>query len=139
MSRLDAITAVLAIPAVEENGEQRDARPGEAVLDDYVKGLEDRYAEFSSRGDGASELDEIWSELLGQPAIVNDADFGIYEKKGLVYPAILMNPARITAGDDHAKFILTVISDGFCRSCFGDSGRFQGKRLDRRARSQHDY
>ena len=84
MSRLDAITAVLAIPVVEENGEQRDARPGEPVLDDYVKGLEDRYAEFSNRGDGASELDEIWSELLDQPAIVNDADFGIHEKKGLV-------------------------------------------------------
>lgn len=99
MSRLDAITAVLAIPVVEENGEQRDAQPGEAVLDDYVKRLEDRYAEFSSRGDGASELDAIWSELLDQPAIVNDADFGIYEKKGLVYPAILMNPAGITAGD----------------------------------------
>ena len=99
MSRLDAITAVLAIPVVEENGEQRDARPGETVLDDYVKGLEDRYAEFSSRGDGPSGLDSIWTELLDRPVIVNDADFGIYEKKGLVYPAILMNPARITAGD----------------------------------------
>ena len=99
MSRIDAITAVMAIPVVEENGEERDARPGEAVLDDYVKGLEDRFADFNRRAGGPSGLDTVWTDLLGQPAIVNDADFGIYEKKGLVYPAILMNPAGITAGD----------------------------------------
>ncbi len=100
MSRLDGITAVLAIPAVEEHGELRDARPGEALLDEYVRGLEDRFAEFTARSGGQpSEMDQTWSELLGRPARVDGADFGIYEKKALAYPAILMDPARIAASD----------------------------------------
>ena len=44
-------------------------------------------------------MDRIWSELLGQPVRVNEADFGIYEKKGLAYPAILIDPAAIVTVD----------------------------------------
>jgi hypothetical protein len=100
MNRLDCITAVLAIPAVEVEGELRDARPGEQVLDDYVRRLEDGFAEFTVRtATQPSGMDQIRSELLNQPTRVDGADFGIYEKKGLAYPAILINPARIAASD----------------------------------------
>lgn len=112
MSRLDCITAVLAIPAVEENGELRDARPGEAQLDDYVRELEDRFAEFTARaGDQPSQMDRVWSELLDQPARVDGADFGIYEKKGLAYPAILMDPTRIAATD--GTTLVDMITESF--------------------------
>ncbi|UCG73076.1 MAG: hypothetical protein JSV45_01405 [Chromatiales bacterium] len=112
MSPLDGITAVLAIPAVEENSELRDARPGEAVLDDYVKGLEDRFAAFTARdGDQPSGMDEAWSELLNEPVRVGRADFGIYEKKGLAYPAILMDPAQIAARD--GSVLVDVITKRF--------------------------
>lgn len=112
MNRLDGITAVLAIPAVEENGGVRDARPGEAVLDDYLRHLEDRFADFKARTeDQPSTLDGIWSELLGQPVRVDGVDFGIYEKKGFAYPAILMNPARIVAADGMA--LVDRITEGF--------------------------
>lgn len=112
MSRLDGITAVLAIPAVEENGELRDARPGEAVLDEYVKGLEDRFAEFTTRHDDQpSEMDRLWTELLGEAVMADGVDFGIYEKKGLSYPAILMDPIRLTAGD--GSTLLDAITERF--------------------------
>lgn len=118
MSRLDGITAVMAIPAVEENGELRDARPGEAQLDDYVRRLEERFAAFTARTGGQpSEMDRVWSELLDQPARVNAADFGIYEKKGLAYPAILMDPARIAASDG------TTLVDAITESFRDDSTR----------------
>lgn len=120
MSRLDGITAVLAIPAVEENGELRDARPGEAVLDDYVKGLEDRFAAFTTRaGDQPSGMDQAWSELLDEPVQVGRADFGIYEKQGLAYPAILMDPAQIAARDG------TVLVDRITERFRDDSTRAQ--------------
>ena len=100
MSQIDGITAVLAIPAVEEDGELRDARPGELILDDYVRALEDTFAGLNQRADDApSALDRCWSELLGQAVRVDGADFGIYEKKGLAYPAILFDPSQITSGD----------------------------------------
>jgi hypothetical protein len=112
MTRIDGITAVLAIPAVQEDGALRDARPGETVLDDYVRELEDRFAAFSARaGRTPSPLDEVWSELLGQPARVDRADFSIYEKKGLVYPAILFAPSVIT-GPDGAPLV-DAITDSF--------------------------
>ncbi len=112
MSRLDGVTAVLAIPAVEDNGELRDARPGEPQLDDYVRRLEDRYAGFTARNGGQpSVMDQIWSELLGEPARVDGADFGIYEKKGLAYPAILMDPAQIVATDGTP--LVDTITEGF--------------------------
>lgn len=112
MSRLDGVTAVLAIPAVADNGELRDARPGEPQLDDYVRRLEDRYAGFTARNGGQpSVMDQIWSELLGQPVRVDGADFGIYEKKGLAYPAILMDPAQIVATDGTP--LVDAITEGF--------------------------
>ncbi len=96
MSQIDCITAILAIPAVEEDGEIRDAKPGEAILDAYVRRVEDDFARLiERRGNEASGLDNIWTELLGEPIRIDAAELGAYEKKGLVYPAILMQPARI--------------------------------------------
>jgi hypothetical protein len=96
VSQIDCITAILAIPAVEEDGEIRDAKPGEAILDAYVRRVEDDFARLiERRGDEASGLDNIWTELLGEPIRIDAAELGAYEKKGLVYPAILMQPARI--------------------------------------------
>jgi hypothetical protein len=100
MNQLDGITAVLAIPVVEENGTVREARPGDAALDTYMQALEDAFAALCARdGNQLSELDKIWSELLGEPVHVAGADLGIYEKKGLVYPAILFLPSAITGQD----------------------------------------
>jgi hypothetical protein len=96
VSQIDCITAILAIPAVEEDGEIRDAKPGEAILDAYVRRVEDDFARLiERRGNEASGLDNIWTELLGEPIRIDAAELGAYEKKGLVYPAILMQPARI--------------------------------------------
>ncbi len=96
MSQIDCITAILAIPAVEEDGEIRDAKPGEAILDAYVRRVEDDFARLiERRGNEASGLDNIWTKLLGEPIRIDAAELGAYEKKGLVYPAILMQPARI--------------------------------------------
>ena len=108
MSQIDCITAILAIPAVEEEGETRDARPGEPVLDAYVRRVEDDFVQFIERqGNEPSDLDSIWTELLGEPVRIDAAELGAYEKKGLVYPAILMQPARIvnTAGESLTKTI----------------------------------
>jgi hypothetical protein len=96
VSQIDCITAILAIPAVEEDGEIRDAKPGEAILDAYVRRVEDDFARLiERRGNEASGLDNIWTKLLGEPIRIDAAELGAYEKKGLVYPAILMQPARI--------------------------------------------
>ena len=96
MSQIDCITAILAIPAVQENGETRDARPGEEILDNYVRRVEDDFARLIERqANKPSDLDTIWTELLGEPVRIDAAELGAYEKKGLVYPAILMQPARI--------------------------------------------
>jgi len=96
VSQIDCITAILAIPAVQENGETRDARPGEEILDNYVRRVEDDFARLIERqANKPSDLDTIWTELLGEPVRIDAAELGAYEKKGLVYPAILMRPARI--------------------------------------------
>jgi len=118
MSRLDGITAVLAIPAVEEAGQLRDAHPGEAILDEYVQNLEDRFALFTTRADAPSPMDDIWTELLGRPVRADGVDFGIYEKKGLAYPAILMDPARIVTddGESLADFVTERFRDDDARA-----------------------
>lgn len=118
MSRLDGITAVLAIPAVKEDGQLRDAHPGEAILDEYVQNLEDRFALFTTRADAPSPMDDIWTELLGLPVRADGVDFGIYEKKGLAYPAILMDPVRIVTddGESLADFITERLRDDDARA-----------------------
>ncbi len=44
MSEIDCITAILSIPTVEEDGELRDARPGEALLDEHFAQLGERFS-----------------------------------------------------------------------------------------------
>ena len=79
MSQIDCITAILAIPAVEEDGEIRDAKPGEAILDAYVRRVEDDFARLiERRGNEASGLDNIWTEVLGiDRAGVDDTFFDL--------------------------------------------------------------
>ena len=89
MSVVDYITAVLAIPAVEEDGELRDARPGEAVLDEHFATLSERFSALNAPGDsGTSALDKLLGKFIGQPVSSDAVDFSYYEKKGLVYPAL---------------------------------------------------
>lgn len=98
MSVVDCITAVLAIPAVEEDGELRDARPGEAILDEHFASLSERFSRLSTPAeDGASALDELLGNFLEQPVSSAGVDFSYYEKKGLVYPALVFNTAGITS------------------------------------------
>lgn len=119
MSQIDCITAILAIPAVEEDGLTRDAKPGEVILDEYVRRIEDDFARFIERQDNEpSALDSIWTELLGEPVRIDGAEFGAYEKKGLVYPAILMQPARIVnaAGEPLTNTITVQFRDDAIRA-----------------------
>ena len=78
MSRIDCITAVLAIPAVTENGEVRDARPGENILDEYVRRVEDDFAQLNTRVEDGYELvvgAVDWLVAAFDPG-VSDATFG---------------------------------------------------------------
>ena len=98
MSVVDCITAVLAIPAVGEGSELRDARPGEAVLDEHFAILSERFSTLNQPAEGgASPLDALLGRFLGQPVSSAGVDFSYYEKKGLVYPALVFNTAGITS------------------------------------------
>jgi hypothetical protein len=97
VSSIDCITAVLAIPAVEEEGELRDARPGEAALDEHFATLSERFSTLNTPGEaGIRPLDELLGGFLGQPVSSHAVDFTYYEKKGLVYPALAFHTAGIT-------------------------------------------
>lgn len=98
MSSIDCITAVLAIPAVEDEGELRDARPGEAALDAHFATLSERFSALNTPDDtGARPLDRLLGEFLDQPVSSHAVDFTYYEKKGLVYPALAFHTSGITS------------------------------------------
>jgi hypothetical protein len=119
VSQVDCITAVLAIPAIEEDGELRDARPGEAVLDEHFATLSERFSALNTPGDaGGRPLDELLGSFVGQPVSSHAVDFTYYEKKGLVYPALVFNTAGITsaAGEPLAGLITERFRDASARS-----------------------
>ena len=98
MSSIDCITAVLAIPAVEDDGQQRDARPGDAILDEHFANLSQRFSTLNAPAEsGSSALDELLGSFLDEPVSSAGVDFSYYEKKGLVYPALVFNTAGITS------------------------------------------
>ncbi len=96
MSTIDVITAILSIPGVEENGEIRNAMPGEEVLNKHFEMLQEKFGLMTARVDGqASKLDRLLSEFLGRSVSTDAAQFTYYEKKGVVYPALVMPADRI--------------------------------------------
>jgi len=98
VSSVDCITAVLAIPAIEEAGELRDVRPGEAELDEHFAALSERFSALNTPGDaGVCPLDDLLGSFLSQPVSSHAVDFTYYEKKGLVYPALAFHTAGITS------------------------------------------
>ena len=100
MATIDAITAVLAIPGVEENGETRNALPGESILQEHFDRLHSRFEVLCAREAAqASSLDTLLQTFLGQTATVTSVDFTYYEKKGVVYPALVFDAQRIVAVD----------------------------------------
>ncbi|MDJ0926417.1 MAG: hypothetical protein QNJ73_02110 [Gammaproteobacteria bacterium] len=100
MTTIDAVTAVLAIPGVEENGEIRDALPGESILQEHFDRLHARFEQQCQRkSDRPSSLDLVLHAFLGQPATVTSVDFTYYEKKGVVYPALVFDAQRIVSVD----------------------------------------
>ena len=118
MSVVDCITAVLAIPAVEEGGELRDARPGEAILDEHFATLSQRFSRLNAPAEGgASALDDLLGSFLDQPVSSTGIDFSYYEKKGLVYPALVFNTAGITsaAGESLVDLITERFRDDAAR------------------------
>jgi hypothetical protein len=118
VSVVDCITAVLAIPAVEEDGEQRDARPGEAVLDEHFATLSERFSKLNTPAeDGSSTLEQLLGDFLGQTVSSHAIDFTYYEKKGLVYPALVFHTAGITnaTGEPLAELITKRFRDDAAR------------------------
>ena len=100
MATIDAITAVLAVPGVEANGEMRNALPGEPILQEYFDRLHARFEELCRRkGEQASSLDVVLQAFLGQPATVTSVEYTYYEKKGVVYPALVFDAEQILAAD----------------------------------------
>ena len=100
MSSIDVITAILSIPGVEENGEIRNAMPGEDVLNAHFEQLQEKFDAMTARTDGQpSELDRLLSEFLGRTVFTDAAQFTYYEKKGVVYPALVMPADQIL--DEH--------------------------------------
>ncbi len=97
MSQIDCITAILAIPAVEETGELRDALPGDAVLEEHFAVVAERFSRLNhSDGEQKSRIDEILEEFLGQAVASHRVDLTHYEKKGKVYPAIVFHTSGIS-------------------------------------------
>lgn len=102
MAAIDVITAILAIPGVEEDGQVRDARPGEKVLDKHFARLGEAFESLCARdGDRPSALDELLGEFLGTAVTVEKAEFSWYEKKGVVYPAVVLFTDRLHGPDGH--------------------------------------
>ena len=130
MSLVDCITAILAIPGVEEGGDVRDARPGEAILDEHFVRLGERFSQLGARADGQpSELDRILGQLLGRAVIADGVDFTYYEKKGLVYPAIAIHSQGITtpSGEPVARLITTRFREDTART---ELAELLGKAMD---------
>ncbi len=114
MSSIDVITAILSIPGVEENGEIRNALPGEALLEQHFDELRGKFEAMSTRPAGQpSDLDRLLSQFLEQPVNTDAAQFTYYEKKGVVYPAIVMPADRIVdaEGVSQAQKITEVFRD----------------------------
>lgn len=99
MATIDCITAILAIPTVEEDGELRDALPGDAVLDQHFARLERDFAELSAGGAAGSRLESLLAGFVGQPLRVQDATLSWYEKKGKVYPAVVLPVSGLRGPD----------------------------------------
>jgi hypothetical protein len=119
MSQIDCITAVLSIPTVEEDGELRDARPGEALLDEHFAQLGERFSAMNTAEDNQPcTLETLLAEFLGQPVAADAVDFTYYEKKGLVYPAIVFNTVGLTrrSGEPLAGLITERFRDDTART-----------------------
>ena len=119
MSEIDCITAILSIPAVEDGGELRDARPGEALLDEHFVQLGERFSVMNTAEDAKpSALESLLAEFLGQPVAVDAVDFTYYEKKGLIYPAIVFNTVGLTSrsGEPLASLITERFRDDAART-----------------------
>lgn len=119
MSSIDCVTAVLAIPAVEEDGQLRDVRPGEEQLDAHFAALAERFGALTGPGEqGESALQALLHRFLGQPVSNGGVDFTYYEKKGLVYPALVLHTAALTSstGESLTEVITERFRDDTARS-----------------------
>jgi hypothetical protein len=91
VSDIDFITAVLSVPLADPAAGPDSALLSGDALDRYFSGLDRTMANLAERPAGEpSRLDMLLSTLLEQPATVDGAHFSSYEKKGMVYPAIVI-------------------------------------------------
>ena len=101
MSVIDCITAILSVPGVEEDGKLRDIRPGEPALDEHFARLGQAFETLVRRNsDGNAPIDILLGNVLDQPVKVRSADFTYYEKKGTVYPAIVIATEDLRDADN---------------------------------------
>ena len=100
MSKVDSITVILGPPASQDKKDELEAlaeASGETVQDIYIGQIAGIVDDLSVRpGDQASHLDEIFSALLEQEVVVDDAVPTYYEKKENRYPAIMIRTASVT-------------------------------------------
>ncbi len=54
-------------------------------------------AGYTAEDNQPCALESLLAEFLGQPVAADAVDFTYYEKKGLVYPAIVFNPSASPA------------------------------------------
>ncbi len=111
MATIDCITAVLAIPAVEDNGQLRDVLPGEPALAKHFARLEHAFASLAETGPQGSRLDAMLSEFLGRPVCSSAAELSWYEKKGTVYPAIILPTSGLCSPDGEP--LATAVTERF--------------------------
>jgi hypothetical protein len=92
MSRIDNITVILGPPAGQDEKDRLAAEAaavGATVDDTYVARIAGIVAELTARcDDEPSELDRIFSDLLGGTVRLTGTTPTYFEKKGRRYPAL---------------------------------------------------
>lgn len=100
MSHIDTITVILGPPARQEEEDKlavQAEKSGKSVQDEYIERISDIVGALDGRVAGQpSELDSIFSQLLGCAVSVNDPVPTYFEKKENRYPAIAISTAEIS-------------------------------------------
>lgn len=117
MSYIDYITIILGPPALQQEKDKLAAlaeEAGKSVQDVYIERIDNMVEKLGGRIAGhVSELDRIFSQLLGCVVSVNDPVPTYFEKKENRYPAIGISTAEIT--DAKGSRLIETITEVFKR------------------------
>ncbi len=117
MSYIDSITVILGPPALQEEKDKLEVlaeESGKSVQDVYIERIDSIVDELSERDAGQlSELDRVFSEVLGCPVSVNDPVPTYYVKKENKCPAIAISTSEII--DAKGNSLMDTITEVFKR------------------------